>query len=84
FAQPGANVVPATDHSSPAALELQFTLLRKEADFAIGQLAWRSSGGRSYTGPAVEITVMDSTLQDTSLKQFVTALIESAEIPDMP
>ncbi|MEO0912273.1 MAG: hypothetical protein AAFY59_04685, partial [Pseudomonadota bacterium] len=30
---PGANVVPASDHGSPAALELQFTLLRKEVDF---------------------------------------------------
>lgn len=82
--RPSAIIVSAPESTAKTSLDLQFTLLRKGADFAIGQLSWSTADGRSSTGPTIEIAVMDSSLRDSSLKQFVTALIQSVDIPDAP
>lgn len=64
-----------------AALTIRYQEERRSSHFLSGQLVWQEGDGEPKTGPALELSVMDSNLQNVSLAPFAQALIEVSELP---
>lgn len=74
-------VVDTRRPSGPAFLTLRFETARLTDTVVSGHLAWRDESGQSGAGTAIDLTVMDATIDDDMLREYARQLLIFSPLP---
>jgi hypothetical protein len=74
-------VMDAEDAAQNAHLTLRFVSTHVSDSVLSGHLSWRESTGKSGTGTAIDLTVMDATINDEMLRDYARQLLSFTDLP---